>query len=1171
MRLFKGGLAFRKWRAAVLAQFEAQSEQMNPVTFLIASYIAANSTTDSGLILDGGLFLDGSPYPQTYYYVAQPLVPGGAVDQAIVDSTTVDYIGASIINAGGAATTSFNQNVTYTYVASGGATSGGSATTSVLHTYTYSASGGATAGGTATVKFSHTISISAIADITIVAQTSASISESSYTSADIPVSTSATGTDVPVVVPEADDTGSISSESLAPYILVDEHFAVAETIFIDAPLINDTKDSQDSGSTQTPAGMAVIRDPNSEYYLVFYQNGIDGLVYRRSIDGGVTWGSELVLSDRTEVYPSAVIDPATGNVHVAYSKHGLPESSPYTGWDIYYRALIWSVDTDDWIVTEEQVVEQASDTDYFTNVSMAADANGYLFAVYGRFVDSEFPKLRTAVSYQPWDLGVSVKKDHYNFPYLSEIRPLARYFDPAGTYFILAEQNGFYRIFSGTNPLAVANVNLILTAQQVFGGNDSYEFDVQFNNDVTIINPSALIVYIGVDGNLHRRFWDPASNILSEYVAINLVNSYYPTVSKNNQNWTVAYFEQVSGNKRKFYLISLEEDAATTLSKVEAANSPLAYNDVYYSLAEDDYGHAWSWAKLPPEMTLFQHNVMIWCEGIGTYAAGTVYTTSGNNVAEHDIIYVGTHKYRFEDDLSGYVGEANVVLVGSDYEDSFQNLVDAINGTGTPGTQYTAATTANADVTAELVIPGVGDSYILVTANNYGVAGNSITFHTQETSVAAQGTLTSNGTNVANNDTVTIGSKTYTFKNTINNAVANQVLVGTSASDSLSHLMHAINAGTGSGTEYSSATSANADASATNPTSTTLLITAITAGNAGNSIAFSEVAATLTANTYAGGNTLGGTTIGSDPSGEFYTDGDLAEGGSEVLGETTAGMERQVYTSNLSIGTFRNTNDVASAAESVYVVFNIPETGEGAETIYFLGDIFTVSDTGTGTETQKYVGINFVQPSSISDTSLYITLGSVSTSANAVESPVVYITVTDSVNASESTLLTVSKFASDSGTGSQSVSPYIQASDSASEIEHFTTEFIIYDTVNGTDYASRSIPFGDTISSAYEIINLVIYETDSVNASESVYVVIDISDSAAASETDYVAVSISDSGAITELGGFAFLVNDTGHISESLEFTRSRATTVRLYMSSGGVPLRVEGPLGAAVTTNPSG
>ena len=353
MRLFKGGLAFRKWRAAVLAQFESQSE--SPSIFLIANYIAANSTTDSGLILDGGLFLDGSPYPQTYYYIAQPLVPGGAVDQAIVDSTTVDYIGASIINAGGAATTSFNQNVTYTYVASGGATSGGSATTSVLHTYTYSASGGATAGGTATVKFSHTISISAIADITIVAQTSASISESSYTSADIPVSTSATGTDVPVVVPEADDTGSISSESLAPYILVDEHFAVAETIFIDAPLINDTKDSQDSGSTQTPAGMAVIRDPNSEYYLVFYQNGIDGLVYRRSIDGGVTWGSELVLSDRTEVYPSAVIDPATGNVHVAYSKHGLPESSPYTGWDIYYRALIWSVDTDDWIVTEEQI------------------------------------------------------------------------------------------------------------------------------------------------------------------------------------------------------------------------------------------------------------------------------------------------------------------------------------------------------------------------------------------------------------------------------------------------------------------------------------------------------------------------------------------------------------------------------------------------------------------------------------------------------------------------------------------------------------------------------------------------------------------------------------------------------------------------------------------------
>ena len=100
---------------------------------------------------------------------------------------------------------------------------------------------------------------------------------------------------------------------------------------------------------------------------------------------------------------------------------------------------------------------------------------------------------------------------------------------------------------------------------------------------------------------------------------------------------------------------------------------------------------------------------------------------------------------------------------------------------------------------------------------------------------------------------------------------------------------------------------------------------------------------------------------------------------------------------------------------------------------------------------------------------------------------------------------------------------------------------------------------------------LPIYAADSISASESVYVDVQVSTDVSVEDLPYIATSISDSVSIGELGSFVFFIYDTGHISESLEFTRSRATTVRLYMSSGGVPLRVEGPLGAAVTTNPSG
>jgi len=69
--------------------------------------------------------------------------------------------------------------------------------------------------------------------------------------------------------------------------------------------------------------------------------------------------------------------------------------------------------------------------------------------------------------------------------------------------------------------------------------------------------------------------------------------------------------------------------------------------------------------------------------------------------------------------------------------------------------------------------------------------------------------LTSNNTNVSDADTVTIGAVTYTFKTTINNSLANQVLIAGTADLSLGNLILAITAGSGSGTNYSTPTVAH--------------------------------------------------------------------------------------------------------------------------------------------------------------------------------------------------------------------------------------------------------------------------------------------------------------------------------------------------------------------------
>jgi len=123
--------------------------------------------------------------------------------------------------------------------------------------------------------------------------------------------------------------------------------------------------------------------------------------------------------------------------------------------------------------------------------------------------------------------------------------------------------------------------------------------------------------------------------------------------------------------------------------------------------------------------------------------------------------------------------------------------------------------------------------------------------------VAASQTLTSTGTNVSNGDTVTIGSKVYTFQTTLTNVDGN-VKIGGTAALSLTNLFNAINNVFGSGTpgtDFATAMTTNTQVTASNPTSTTLFVRAITAGTGGNSIATTETSAQLSwgAATLAGG------------------------------------------------------------------------------------------------------------------------------------------------------------------------------------------------------------------------------------------------------------------------------------------------------------------------------
>jgi len=121
-------------------------------------------------------------------------------------------------------------------------------------------------------------------------------------------------------------------------------------------------------------------------------------------------------------------------------------------------------------------------------------------------------------------------------------------------------------------------------------------------------------------------------------------------------------------------------------------------------------------------------------------------------------------------------------------------------------------------------------------------------------------------TQPTNGNTVTVGTTNgttaavYTFKTAISSAF--DVLIDTSAENTLTNLVNAINAGPGAGTKYGTGTTSNYNVNATLLPTGQFLVTANVAGSAGNSIASTATgtAASWNTATLTGGSNIPGPT-----------------------------------------------------------------------------------------------------------------------------------------------------------------------------------------------------------------------------------------------------------------------------------------------------------------------
>ncbi len=286
-------------------------------------------------------------------------------------------------------------------------------------------------------------------------------------------------------------------------------------------------------------------------------------------------------------------------------------------------------------------------------------------------------------------------------------------------------------------------------------------------------------------------------------------------------------------------------------------------------------------------------------------STGTL-TASGTPIATNTATVNG-QVYTF---VAALTGAANEVLVGGTVALSLSNLAAAINATsGGAGVAYGTGTVANTAVTATSTA-----TTVVVTAKVNGTAGNGIT------TTAAGGTFAFGAASTAGGtagSTVTVGGKTYTFVAALSNTATANEVISSSEATGLANLASAVNAGTGSGTTYSTPTTQNTSVSAGTATATTLLFTALSPGTGGN---FLTGAATV--GSFGTANFTGGVNTGAAP---------VAAAGNTV----TVGT--QTYTFVTALSTTPTANEVlvgATEAASLANLANAVNGGTGSGATY---------------------------------------------------------------------------------------------------------------------------------------------------------------------------------------------------------------------------------------------
>lgn len=236
------------------------------------------------------------------------------------------------------------------------------------------------------------------------------------------------------------------------------------------------------------------------------------------------------------------------------------------------------------------------------------------------------------------------------------------------------------------------------------------------------------------------------------------------------------------------------------------------------------------------------------------------HTTSGSFGEGVIIISIGADAINAAAIAADAIGSSELATNAITSDEVATSAIAKWVNTDTGEVSVTAGSVADfskADV-SDLSVQNVAESRTLTRGsetNSYTdtQTKNNTFYQVKDIGVAATGTLTLTA-NAANDETVTLDTKVYTFKDTLTDTDC-YVKVGTDAEESLDNLVAAITLGSGVGTVYAASCTLHPTVTAVDGTGTTVDVTAKVRGTDGNSIATTE---TLANGSFGGGTLSGG-------------------------------------------------------------------------------------------------------------------------------------------------------------------------------------------------------------------------------------------------------------------------------------------------------------------------